>query len=74
MKSKKVELELIEKYLNAFFAIKFSFPKLKIEKLLSKLNVLKIFYLVNKFIKSPGKKLTRSEKPKLLKRITILGL
>ena len=33
-----------------------------------------LFYFVNKFLKSPGKKLTRSEKPKLLKRITILGL
>ena len=59
---------------NVYFSIKFSFPKLEIENLLSKLDVLKIFYLVNKFIRSPGKKLTRGVKPKNLKRIWILRL
>ena len=59
---------------NAYFSIKISLYRFEIEKLRSKLDVLKIFHLANQWIGRPGEKLARGENPTNLKWTPILRL
>ena len=52
---------------NAYFSIKISLYRFEIEKLRSKLDVLKIFHLANQWIGRPGEKFARGENPTNLK-------